>query len=64
MMEQEKEQRRVTVDGEASYRAGAKEGTDGAGVSRVTVDTWSRFIVSFSFPYPTGATKETDVDIP
>jgi hypothetical protein len=63
-MEQEKEQRRVTVDGEASYRAGPREGTDRAGVSGVTVDAWSKFIVSFSFSYPTGTTKETDVNIP
>jgi hypothetical protein len=36
--------------------------THGAGASGVTVDAWrSRSLVSY-FPYPTGATEETDAD--
>jgi hypothetical protein len=36
--------------------------TDRAGVSEVTVDArQSRYLISY-FPYPTGATEETDAD--
>jgi hypothetical protein len=49
----ERRNTRVAIDDGAGCRSGA---------GGVTVDVRSRSPVSFSFPYPTGATEEMDAD--
>jgi hypothetical protein len=49
----------VTVDGGAGRRVGA----GGVTVDAQSIAEQSGSLISFSFPYPTGAMKEMDVDI-